>query len=702
MKKLSVYKRLALFPLLFIYLEVVVHAFMGMSFKYLPIYLLFSIAYGAIVTAIIGIFDQSKYVTITRIVVLIISVLYGTEYFAKTILSTFYPFSILGTAANNHLGEFEGTIRQALISKYYVIILFLVPFLLTLIFMQSPKQAKKRKARKGRSASRASGQDEAQPQTRTQRKSKKRLKKSAVIIISLMLAIVSYLLGLFIVFVIPSKSDLTPKMLYKSDTNFDDQVEQLGLMNMMRLDIKHMIWPVEGEEFTGTEQTPKIEPEAKYNVMDFDIDKMMEAAAGNSNLTWCTKYVQSAAATKENDYTAKIKGYNVVFITVEGMSGYGISQEYTPNLYKMSHECFIFNNFYTALHYTSTSNGECQNLLGLYPKGGNPITMKRTGELKTNCYFSLAPQLNRLGYKSLGYHNNQYNLYGREDSHKNLGYEYYGGHMPEGKFLVDGKSWPQKDSYMIDQTTSMYANPEQPFNIYYITISGHTPYGWNYANQEYKEALADAPYTEKTKGYIATLMEFDKAVDHLVTQLGDAGVLDKTLIVIVPDHIPYGSVEILEELSGKHFGTSEDLSAINESSIDFDVYKSTLIMWNSRMAEDRPKVIDKVCCQVDILPTISNLLGLEYDSRMLAGQDILSDSEGLVVFSSKSFKTDLGFYNRFTQEFTPNEKCTLSGDALDEYVQNKKSIANNKLELTSHLIESNFYDFAIKYLGSSN
>ena len=60
---------------------------------------------------------------------------------------------------------------------------------------------------------------------------------------------------------------------------------------------------------------------------------------------------------------------------------------------------------------------------------------------------------------------------------------------------------------------------------------------------------------------------------------------------------------------------------------------------------EEPVVVDKPCCQVDILPTVSNLLGLEYDSRMLDGSDILSDSEGLVVFTSRCWMTDRGFYN---------------------------------------------------------
>lgn len=73
---------------------------------------------------------------------------------------------------------------------------------------------------------------------------------------------------------------------------------------------------------------------------------------------------------------------------------------------------------------------------------------------------------------------------------------------------------------------------------------------------------------------------------------------------------------------------------------DYNLYKNTLIMWTGSMTE--PVQVDKVCCQVDILPTISNLLGLEYDSRMLSGTDILSDSTPLVAFNSGSWLTRSG------------------------------------------------------------
>ena len=107
-------------------------------------------------------------------------------------------------------------------------------------------------------------------------------------------------------------------------------------------------------------------------------------------------------------------------------------------------------------------------------------------------------------------------------------------------------------------------------------------------------------------------------------------------------------------------------------------------------------MVDKVCGQVDILPTLSNLLGLEYDSRMLAGTDILSDSAGLVIFTSRSWKTDKGFYNRFTGTFTPAEGISMSEEEKKEYVDAIKKVVKYKLQASELLISTNYYNTVFK------
>ena len=675
--------KLLYLPLLCVWLELVLHISMGMQFKYFPIYLFHGLMYGFIFSGLSHILPKKASLVAIKVWGILFGLIFCIEFVAKNILQEFYPASTIKTAMGNHLTDYIGAIIKMIFGRFFVLMLFLAPPILIAIFVKYQDKIK--------------------------------IKQQGVLIISLALAIILFVLGMIFI-ILPWGGEPKPRELYTIDTNYDDQVEQLGMFNFIRLDIKHMIWPVQQELEPGEDPVPTPDPDPQPtptpidtspNIIDLDFDAML-AGTSKKDIQSLVKYFKSAPASNRNKYTGMFKDYNIVFFTVEGMSGYGISKELTPTLYKLTHEGFIFNNFHSALHFTSTSNGECQNLLGLYPKNGNPITMSRTGELKTNTYFSLATQLNKLGYQSFGYHNN-INMYNREASHKNLGYNfkyihYNSAYKPyndcidwEGSGgLNSGKlRWPQRDSFLVEHTVDDYINGSQPFNVYYMTITGHTPYTYtSWVFNEWRDRISQLNYTEKTKAYIASLMEFDKAVETMINKLQEAGKLDKTLIVFAPDHIPYFDIDTLEELTGRKFGDTKDFQSINERNIDFDVYKNCLAIWTPSIADQKIE-IDKVCCQVDILPTLSNLLGLEYDSRMLAGRDILSDSEGIVIFSSRSWRTAKGTYNRYSKEFTPAAGVTMTAEEQEAYSKSINSMVSSRTSMTAMIVENNFYNYAL-------
>lgn len=662
-------------PLLLVYLEVVLHLATGNAMTYFPIYLLFSLSAGSLLALLPILLPPLAGRILTVLLSFLLTMLFAAELIAKHTLQAYYPLSTLETAAGNRLSDYAGVILPAIAAALPLLLLFFLPTLLLWPLFRW-------------------GLAQGQPPRR-----------GAAIFAAA--AVAFHLLGLAVVHA-PWPGDLTPAKLYRSDTNFDDQVEQLGLVTMLRLDVKHMLFPAKagldsdfdgldgldssgdgsGGDTSAVEEQPVID--TSPNVMDVDLESLA-ANAPNEDVAWLANYFASGSPTKKNEYTGMFAGYNVIQLVIEGFSGYAIDPELTPTLYKLANEGFVFNNYYTALHYTSTSNGECQTLLGLYPKNGNPITMKRTGVLGTNAYFSLAQQLGREGYQVLGYHGN-YDMYGRQASHTNLGYTWkqFGTGLDVDTTSSGEIAWPARDTQVIENSVDDYINSTEPFHVYYLTISGHMPYANNRIVQPYLEQVRALPYSQTTQNYMATVMEVDRALELLLQKLEEAGKLDKTLIIATGDHIPYSNAGVLEELSGRTFGSSKDLEALNESSIDFDVYKNTLILWSASMEE--PVQVDKPCCQVDILPTVSNLLGLEYDSRMLSGRDILSDSEGLVIFTSRSWRSDRGFYNRYTQTFTPAEGVTMTQEEQEQYVSTMKKLVEYKLACTSIIVENDFYN----------
>src|SRR5699024_8448840 len=111
-------------------------------------------------------------------------------------------------------------------------------------------------------------------------------------------------------------------------------------------------------------------------------------------------------------------------------------------------------------------------------------------------------------------------------------------------------------------------------------------------------------------------IELDKMLEKLIEKLEESGELKDTVIALVGDHYPYTlSIDEMNE------------AATYEKDDTIEVNRSNFILWNSEMKE--PIIIDKVGSQLDVLPTILNLFGIDYDSRLIVGKDILSDYEGL-------------------------------------------------------------------------
>ena len=686
------------FPILFVYLETVFHLYMNLSMKYAPVFLILAFAAGMICSGILFFIAEQHARIIGFVIITAASLMFTVECICKDILQQYYQiFSGAQTAAGNKLTDYASTVAGSILdNKTGIFLMLIIPFLCYWVCIRIP-------ALKDTSLPRKLQQSRQQYSNLLRRRN---IGKGLVV---LFIALAAHMAALAIIFVLPWQGDFTPKRLYRTDTNTDDQVEQLGIITMLRLDVKHSIFgvpdsgsaPVDEEaasavsgETSGQEPAQKEYP---YNALDIDFSALKENAS-SSDSEWLSEYFDSLTPTRQNEYTGMFEGYNVIFITAEGFSGYMIDPELTPTLYRLSHEGFVFNNFYSTLHFTSTSGGEFQNITGLYPKAGFPVSMTETGEQGTYLPFTLANQLNGEGYTSVGYHFNQ-NMYGRELSHPNLGYDWR--QFTECEHPLDAEVneygnalWPQSDDYMIEQTFNEYKDL-QPFHIYYLTISGHLPYGFSDSQMSARnrELVEDLPYSEKTKAYIAANLELEKGLTRLVEYLEDAGIADKTVIAMAPDHIPYSDLDVLEELAGKSFN-ADSLENLDEETIDTDVYRNTWILWSGSMKE--PVEIDKPCSQVDILPTLSNLLGLDYDSRMMAGTDVLSTADPIVIFFSNSWLTERGMYNRYTETIVPADGENMSEEEMNVYVENIKYIVSSRLKLGQLIIENDYYRQALE------
>jgi len=468
---------------------------------------------------------------------------------------------------------------------------------------------------------------------------------------------------------------LTPWDVYRGrSSNPELSLSHFGVLTSMRLDVKRMFFPVkmgEGEVLKPDDLEPKDEEDAPVNrppqTMDIDFAALAEQET-DPILKDLHRYFGSRVPSKENEYTGKFAGKNLIMITAEAFSTWAVDETLTPTLYRLSHEGFVFNNFYTPLWWVSTSDGEYFSCTSLIPKSGK----QSFGLAADNSlYFCMGNQLRRQGYDTRAYHNHTYTYYKRDKTHPNMGYVYKG----LGNGLDVKASWPESDVEMMEKTIPEYIG-NAPFHAYYMTVSGHLEYNFmgNQMAYQNRDLVSNLELSEQSQAYLACQIELDRALSYLLQELEKAGQLENTVICLYPDHYPYGlGDKALEELAG---------GPVKES---LDLYRNTMILWSGDMKE--PVVIDKPCSNLDILPTLSSLFGLEFDSRLLMGRDILSDDPGLVMFSDSSFVTDLGEYHAKDDVFIPAPNAVLP----EGYAQSILSQVQDRFLYSGKVLLTDYY-----------
>lgn len=428
---------------------------------------------------------------------------------------------------------------------------------------------------------------------------------------------------------------------------------------------------------SGSNSTESSEPQYVPQIDENINLTRLYNSTDDDELKSITAYFSGVQPTYTDEYTGMFKDYNVVFVTAESLSTYGISKEATPTLYKIYHEGFEFTNFYNPLWYHSTIDGEFANCLSQYP-----ASSKWSFEESADTYqpYALGNILNSQGYKSYGYHDFDATYYDRTSTHPNMGYTTF-------KAIGAGLDIPDHVMYSdLECIEAVYNDfiDDDHFNMYLMSFSGHLPY--NYDNQyicqknreEAESLLSGKGYSDEAVAYVAAQMELDKALEYLMNKLEEAGKLDNTLFIVAPDHYPYGlSDGVYNELAGKDI--EDD---------DFELHRNQFGIWSSSMK--KPVVTDKLCASIDILPTVLNLLGADFDSRLLAGRNILSDSDELVIFADQSFITDKIKYDAATGETT---YLVPESQVPDGYLNSMIAEVENRLYISDEVIDTDYFSF---------
>jgi len=674
------------FPLMFTFMEAAFHIYYYGKIDINAIFpLLSAFTFGFLVSALTGFGNRTVNKIIAWIITVVTVFFFGLQMVYGHIFTKFIALSSVVENANDASEFWEQALHGIIDCIPGLIFVFIIPITVLAIFIKKRFICEPFENRKEGLISQG---------------------------LSLGLAVLFYVITL-IVLPLPGKEDYSAYDLYHNDFMLDMGIEKLGIITGTRKDIHAFMFgedeeidlidtdglskliveedkatptpsplptptavpvPTEpGEPLATPTPTPSPSPtptpiDTSPNVLDIDFASLAETEK-NSEIKAVHKYISEQEPTKKNEYTGMFKGYNLIYLVCEGFSPWAVDEEITPTLYKLVNEGFVFNNFYTPIWYTSTSDGEYVALQGLLPYSANSFKRSKKNSLPM-CF---GWQFLKLGYTSRAYHAHTATYYGRNETHPNLGYEFKAKNA--GLKITD--VWPESDLEMIQNSLPDYINDEQ-FHVYYMTVSGHMEYTFSGNTQasHNKEYVQDLPYSSNCKAYIACNKELDKALEYLISELEKAGIADKTVIAFSADHYPYGlEKQYIDELAG-HTVESE-----------FELYKNNAVIWSASMKE--PVVVDKYCSSLDLVPTLSNLFGLEYDSRLLMGTDILSDSPALVIFSDKSFITDYCMYN------VNNGKVTMLKDVeLPEgYISSVNAIVKNKFNISKSILVNNYYSY---------
>lgn len=461
------------------------------------------------------------------------------------------------------------------------------------------------------------------------------------------------------------------------NTSTDSSYKKIGMLATTAQELRYMLFSGSGSimitpSSLNISDVPRTYSSNSYNVIE-SIDFTALADSTDSDILKATdEYLANAAPTRKNNYTGLLKDYNLITICAESFCPWFISEELTPTLYKLSHTGILFENYYGTFQ-SVTTNGEYTMCMGLYPDMSRTKTDSSFNVAGTNYLpFCLGNALKGMGYQAWGYHDYIGDFYNRNITHANMGYTF----KAADSGLAMKIDWPSSDLEMMEASIDDYINSGEPFHAYYMTFSGHYQYNWDNAmSAKNRDAVKDLPYSEPVKAYIACNLELEYALEYLMQRLEEAGVADKTCIVLTNDHYPYGLTEDeYNELAGQTLDTT------------FEKYRNSFICYVPGLSENI--VVDEYCSTADILPTLLNLFGVDYDSRLLAGTDVLSSGLHVAVLSDKSFLTKAFRYDAGTETVIPADESITVSDGL---VKTYRLYVDSRFQLSGNILNSDYY-----------
>ena len=412
--------------------------------------------------------------------------------------------------------------------------------------------------------------------------------------------------------------------------------------------------------------------------------------ASEADLKPVEEYIQQHYAKPNPEYFGMAKGRNVIYIHLESFQQFLIDYklkvddkeyEVTPFLNSLYHskEAFAFSNVFNQVKAGKTSDAETMIETGLFGLNQGSFMVNYGG---TNTQQAAPFILSKNGYNSSAvFHGNAGSFWNRNTAYKQWGYNYF---FDASYFTKQNSSnsfqYGLNDKYMLKDSIKYLERLQQPFYTKFITVSNHYPYTTSLSGDDLGFPLAKTQ-DETINGYFATANYLDSSIKAFFDYLKESGLYKNSIIVLYGDHygISNSRNPALAPLLGKN---SETWSSYDNAMLQRVPYMVVI------PGMDKGGIIDTYGGEIDMLPTLEHLLGIESNKFLQVGQDMLSpEHDQIVAFRSANYfvTPEYTSYSGRTYYTKTGEEITNPDEKTKEVLDKIREAANLQLKISDSI-----------------
>jgi lipoteichoic acid synthase len=362
-----------------------------------------------------------------------------------------------------------------------------------------------------------------------------------------------------------------------------------------------------------------------------DLVSFNQNVGGNTAISQVKVWMDVHRNQEKQNLIGAVKGKNLIIIQMEAMQEFVINrkigdQEITPNLNRLMKTSMYFPNYFTQIAQGTTSDAEFMSLNSLYPLSSGAAYILKAG----NTYQALPKLMKDNGYHTFALHAFNPDYWNRNNMYPKLGFEQF---ISAGQYVIPAEEvygLGLSDEQFFKQSLVKLKQLPKPFFSFLITLSGHHPYVLPEAQKELK---LPSDFSQMFSNYIQAQHYADKSLGHFIDGLQQEGLLNNSLLVIYGDH--FGP----ELNDGEILKLVDPADAAHNNSAE--LHKVPLFIHFPD--QGHTGIQSAAGGQMDLFPTIANLMGITKSHMAYLGRDMLNSNQSFVVF--RQFLPEGSFVN---------------------------------------------------------